>query len=208
MNLRIPRSFSPKELDKLYNPSLKDSVNKYLRYFIVVFIVIATTYGILKFTVTEKFLISGTSMFPAIKDNQEITINKFPFNLIRPIRGDIVVLYDGEDYITKRIIALPNEQIEINNKIVLIFNHQYPNGIPLEEKYIAQDANLVPYPTCKVPDCSQEYDKTTLNNNQYYALGDNRIDSRDSRTLGVIDRSLIIGVVLGQPKVDYNISSY
>lgn len=82
-------------------------------------------------------------------------------------RGDIVIFpalkYSGEDcYYVKRIIGLPGETVAIHDGAV------YIDSVKLEEDYILEKINgdFGPY---VVPD------------NCYFALGDNRNESKDAR---------------------------
>jgi len=80
--------------------------------------------------------------------------------------------------IIKRVVGLPNEQIHINKGKV------YINGQPLDEPYIELRDGWTYVPT------------VTLGPNQYYVLGDNRIESLDSRIFGPLDADLIIGKLI------------
>lgn len=208
MNIRNQRSIKQEDILRIFTPNITQRRINFLKYFLVTFIVVSIFYGLLKWGLTERFQVGGTSMFPILIDKQEIKIEKFISFISGYKRGDIVVAFDGEQYIVKRVIGLPKEKLVITNKKVNIHNNQYPNGITLEEIYIGQDANLNTYPTCKIPDCTLEYEDIMIPENSYYLLGDNRIDSSDSREYGPFKKSLIIGKVIDQKEIDYNISNY
>jgi signal peptidase I len=208
MNIRNQRSIKQEDLLRIFTPSLTQRRINFLKYFLVTFAIISILYGLLKWGLTERLQVGGTSMFPALSDKQEIKIEKFVSSFTGYKRGDIVVAFDGEQYIVKRVVGLPKEKLVITNKKVNIHNNQYPNGTTLEESYIGQDANLNPYPTCKIPDCTLEYEDINIPDNSYYLMGDNRIDSSDSREYGPFRKSLIIGKVLDQREVEFNISVY
>lgn len=89
--------------------------------------------------------------------------------------GDIVVYIDVEKQtaIVQRIVGVPGELVEIKDGKVFI------NGLELKEDYI-EKATL-------------GETQLTLGEDQFYMLGDNRTDSRDSRIVGVIDRDQIVG---------------
>ncbi len=77
----------------------------------------------------------------------------------------------------KRIVALPGEHIQIDKGSVFIDDR------PLEEPYAqGKDDAPTPFPN-----------QWLLDNEQYFILGDNRQDSRDSRSFGPAERSQIIG---------------
>src|SRR5204863_8303519 len=79
--------------------------------------------------------VEGTSMMPALSDQERIFINKFTYRFgIEDIqRSDMVVfLYPGDttkSYI-KRVIGIPGDKVEVKEGVVLL------NGKPVEEPYV------------------------------------------------------------------------
>ena len=125
--------------------------------------------------------VEGTSMMPALTDQERIFINKFNyhFGIGNIERGDMVVFWFPQDptksYI-KRIIGLPGDLIEIDRGQVLV------NGKPLAESYVPEEyRDRVSYPARNVPQGS------------YFVLGDHRSSSNDSRNWGYVDRKFIYG---------------
>lgn len=98
-------------------------------------------------------------------------------------RGDVIsfsTTFDNgrlESWL-KRIIALPNETIRIEG------NNVYINDILLEEPYAFYSER------------SEGTLTRTLENNEYFVMGDNRSNSTDSRWLGPIKRNKITKVVI------------
>ena len=83
--------------------------------------------------------------------------------------------------IIKRVVGLPNEQIRIAKGRV------YVNGQLLEEPYVEKQDGWTYTPTI------------TLGADQYYVLGDNRIESLDSRVFGPLNVNQIIGKLIKPP---------
>lgn len=125
--------------------------------------------------------VEGTSMMPALADQERIFVNKFIYRLgLSPIRrGDLVVFRfpgDPEKSYIKRVIGLPGDVVAIERGTVLI------NGKPLEEEYVPRqfrDARDMP-PVRVQPDT-------------YFVLGDHRNSSNDSRNWGLVPRRNIYG---------------
>jgi signal peptidase I len=180
---------------KTLNPNPSDRLASFLKYFIIIFCFIALGYGFIKWGITEKLRVEGNSMLPTLVDQQEINIEKFAVKMGNYKRGQIIVISDRGKLLIKRIIALSGETIEFKNKQVWIYNSLKPEGIKLEENYLGKDANQNTYPTCKIPDCREEYEKVVVGKNELYVLGDNRVDSKDSRNYGPINKNVVYGIL-------------
>ena len=125
--------------------------------------------------------VEGTSMMPALVDQERIFINKFIYRLgIGDIqRGDMVVFwYPGDpskSYI-KRVIGVPGDRIRIDDGIVIV------NGSRLPETYVPEEyRDRASHHLVSVPD------------NQFFVLGDHRSSSHDSRSWGPVPRRYIYG---------------
>lgn len=125
--------------------------------------------------------VEGTSMMPALADQERIFINKFiyRFGLGSVERGDLVVFwfpYDQSKSFIKRVIGLPGDTVEIRDGIVFV------NGRPLSEDY--------------VPDRYKDRysrDPVIVPADEYFVMGDHRSSSNDSRGWGTVHRRYIYG---------------
>lgn len=125
--------------------------------------------------------VEGTSMMPALNDQERIFINKFiyQYNVGKIERGDLVVFWYPNDltksYI-KRVIGIPGDRVEVDRGTVVI------NGKRMEEAYVPQeyrdDASMPP---------------RVIPTDQYFVLGDHRSSSNDSRSWGQVPRADIYG---------------
>ena len=169
-------------------------------------IVIAVIFALFARTfVVQAFKIPTGSMEPNLLIGDHLLVNKMvtaptatpverailPMREVR--RGDILVFkYPEEpdrDFI-KRIIGLPGETIELRNKKV------YVNGEPIEEPYAHF---LTPPATDRDPhpwDPRETYGPVTVPEGHYFAMGDNRDNSQDSRFWGFLPRSYVKGRAL------------
>jgi signal peptidase I len=132
------------------------------------------------------FRIPKAGMEPTLIVGDHIFVdpNYYLHNEIR--RGDVIVFkypVDKTKLFVKRVIGLPNENIMLVNKNVLIDSVEYRDNkaIYKDAKISAERDNFGPV---RVPE------------SKYFVLGDNRDESYDSRFWGFVDKSEIIGRVM------------
>jgi signal peptidase I len=125
--------------------------------------------------------VEGTSMMPALTDQERIFINKFTyrFGLGDIKRGDMVVflypLDPSKSYI-KRIIGVPGDTVEIDGGQVMV------NGTRLNEEYVPEEYRD-----------RQSVSPRSVPAGSYFVLGDHRSSSNDSRAWGFVERKYIYG---------------
>jgi signal peptidase I len=120
--------------------------------------------------------------------NDRVIVAKIVYRFRNPKRGEIAVFHapaaakkacsEGGTYL-KRVIGLPGDQVSERNGFI------YINGKKLNEPYVTEwdrDAVTKTWPR--------------LGKNEYFMMGDNRIESCDSRTWGPVARSAFIGPVV------------
>lgn len=136
--------------------------------------------------VLQPFLVDGGSMLPTLQSGELLLIDKLSFDIDNLKRGDVIVFrhikpdrYNGKFFI-KRLIALPGDKVVVQNGITTIYNQANPNGEILDESFIKYKDNVTNF-------------NLTLGPNEYVAFGDNRAESYDSRSWGVIDKKDISG---------------
>jgi len=117
----------------------------------------------------------GYSMSPALSNGNYILADRQAYQKHLPQRGDIIIFHlpaPSNSDLIKRIIGLSGETVTIDKGQVSI------NGVPLDESYISSQA--VYTGEWKVPE------------DQYFVLGDNRNESRDSHHWGTLPREYIL----------------
>lgn len=131
-----------------------------------------------------RFYIEGPSMQPSFHAGQFLIVSRVHYLLDQPQRGDIVVFDPpGDDdqaddpLLIKRLIGLPGDTIALREQQVFV------NGQPLAEPYLLE--------VCEPSRCRDN--EWTLAANEYFLMGDNRNNSRDSRVFGPVTRERIIG---------------
>ena len=128
------------------------------------------------------FVVAGPAMIPTLFDGDLVLVNKVSYRFDLPQRGDIVVFRYPNDQrreFIQRVIAVAGDTIEIKDGKVLV------NDRPQNEKYI-----LVPTPGL--------YPQQTVPEGRIFAMGDNRVNSQDSRfrDVGFVSYELIVGKVV------------
>ncbi|OHB05204.1 MAG: signal peptidase I [Candidatus Zambryskibacteria bacterium RIFCSPLOWO2_01_FULL_47_14] len=138
--------------------------------------------------VLEGFIVIGDSMEPAIRSGDYVFINKLAFTRREPQREEVIVASsrDGQRII-KRVIGLPGERITIENGRIIVRSARTDPGKELEEIYLNQGQTS----------STTGISLIKLDPGEYFALGDNRNVSIDSRELGPIDKWDIKGKVIG-----------
>lgn len=133
-------------------------------------------YTLLNLAVPTRF-VEGSSMEPNFHDGQRLFISRFEYMLGAPARGDVVVIRNPDNPnhpdLIKRVVGLPGETVTIE------FGEVYINGLRIDEPYVSA-----------LPRYSGSF---TLGSDEYFVLGDNRVNSRDSYDFGPIKRDTIVG---------------
>ncbi|OCA86291.1 MULTISPECIES: signal peptidase I [unclassified Bacillus (in: firmicutes)] len=133
------------------------------------------------------FIVEGASMEPTLYNNEKVLVNKLAAYSGSVDRQDIVVIRDdGKDkYYIKRIIGLPGEKVEYKNDSL------YINGKQKDEPYLPDEQGEVDLLKMNK---TGDFDPLKVPNDHYFVMGDNRLNSRDSRNgLGYIDEDDIVG---------------
>ena len=136
----------------------------------------------IRYFLFQPFIVKGQSMEPNFENSNYLIVDELSYRFRDPQRGEVVVFRyprNVSQRFIKRIIGLPGEKIEIEAGVVMV------NGKILDEsKYLLLGVQT-----------SGDI-QISLDENEYFVLGDNRISSFDSRQWGLLPRKNIIGRVL------------
>lgn len=149
--------------------------------------------------IAQPFKIPTSSMVPTFKPGDRIFVSKFIYGAKIPLinvrlpkvrepkRGDIIVFLspiEKKKYLVKRLIGLPGDTVEIKD------GHVWINGKPAVDPlilksitYYARGEYARPGKPLKIPEDS------------YFALGDNSLNSVDSRYWGFVPKKNLAGKV-------------
>lgn len=153
---------------------IKDSL-KYIILIVVVLVIIVYVVSIQQ--------VLGPSMQPNLKANDVVLIDKLKYRFTDIKRFEVVVLeYKDSKYLIKRVIGLPGDTIEYKSNIL------YINGNAINEDFLKSDIITNDFSL-------NDIGYTTIPDNMYLVLGDNRTNSMDGRDFGLIDKSQIKGKV-------------
>lgn len=135
--------------------------------------------------------VPSPSMVPTLEMRDRFIENKLIYRFREPRRGEIIVFeppeaavppgYRRDDFV-KRIVGLPGETINIRSGKIYISNGRDGEEVLLPEPYVEPH---------RMDHLS--FGPFVLGEDEYFVLGDNRRESRDSRYWGAVPRKSISG---------------
>jgi signal peptidase I len=184
-------------------------------FFPVLFIVL-----MLRSFVIEPFQIPSGSMIPTLEVGDFILVNKYHYGLRLPVvgtkivennapqRGEVMVFIPPHDprYFIKRVVGLPGDRIDYENKILRINGEQLEVDI-VDEVMIEtavgmrsgilfnEQLGLVNHNAQIVASDTRGSSRTSwiVPPGHYFMMGDNRDNSADSRVWGPVPEENIVG---------------
>ncbi len=189
--------------------------------FLIVFVIIPVKSSLADFN-----WVPTGSMNPTILEGDFVFVNKAAYGLRVPLtlqrmaqwsdpqRGDIIICFSPEDDVRliKRMIGLPGDVLELRNNQLFINEQPMPQSTidpnvleDLSEALLAQSEFSVEkldaceHPIMVMPSVQSKryYGPVIVPEGQYFVMGDNRDNSRDSRFFGFVPRKNIVGRAVG-----------
>ena len=154
---------------------IKDTIG-YIIFFAVILLIVIYVVGLQQ--------VIGDSMNPNFENRDLLILDKLTYRFKEPKRGDVIAFNTSDDnFYIKRIIGLPGENIEVIDDTLYIddvaYKEEYLNGISTDDFKLS----------------SLGYDE--IPEDMYFVLGDNRGNSKDSRSpsVGLVKKENIMGKV-------------
>jgi signal peptidase I len=139
----------------------------------------------------QQYYIDGPSMQTTLMPQDRVLVNKMSYKLHDVHRGDVIV-FDRvtnevqHDDLIKRVLGLPGEALEIRSCVV------YIDGVRVEEPYLNLEQTSQIEPSAR---CGSHTDMApvVIPEDMVFVMGDNRVQSFDSRDFGPIDIDKVRG---------------
>ncbi|MFW0870873.1 MAG: signal peptidase I [Patescibacteria group bacterium] len=165
------------EEDKNTPPKPRSWTRELLDFALIVLLVVLP----IRYFVAEPYIVTGVSMADTYATGHYLIINKFEYKLGSIDRGDVLVFrspVEEDKFYIKRVIGLPGETISIHD------GHVYAQSEDHEEILLEE-----PYASSRTLGTTL----MELDDDEYFMMGDNRIDSFDSRSWGPLNIDNIRG---------------
>jgi signal peptidase I len=170
-------------------PARTRHFGRWMQWIVVVAIAVVVAL-LLRLFVVQTFYIPSLSMSPTLQIGDRIVVNKLSYRFHGVGRGDIIVFKappavakdcDTNDTdLVKRVIGLPGETISDQSGTI------YIDGKALAQPWLPKnDPNTY----------TASFKQVHIGVNDYFVMGDNRVNSCDSRYWGTVPRSDVIGKV-------------
>ena len=170
----------PAENAEIVRPKQEGGFWEIIRFTVIALAIVIP----IRIFIAQPFIVSGESMFPTFNDGDYLIIDEISYRLGEPHRGDVIVFrypLKPDRFFIKRIIALPNETISYSDD-ELVVTTEDDMEIIIEEPY-ASEFNQADF-------------ETTMAEDEYFVMGDNRGASSDSRVWGPLPKEYITGRAL------------
>jgi signal peptidase I len=158
-----------------FNPEGSDVKRFLLDILETVFLAVVLFLGIN--AVSARIRVESISMQPTLYEGDFVIVNRVAYTLGTPHRGDVIIFHyppdPGREPYIKRVIGLPGDTVRVQGGEV------YINDVPIREPYI------------KAPPAYENV--WQVPEDSLFVLGDNRNNSSDSHSWGMVPLKNVIG---------------
>ncbi|GGG15343.1 signal peptidase I [Lysinibacillus alkalisoli] len=150
-----------------------------LKTVIITFIVVL----LIKTFILTPVNVKGVSMEPTYVNKDVVLVDR-----VTSLERFQQVVFESpnnpDEWYIKRLIGLPGDKIEMKNDVL------YVNDKPYEENYVKRSAKGINLRT------TEDFEAIIVPKDKLFVMGDNRLNSMDSRHFGFIEKDIIMGKVL------------
>lgn len=185
------------------------------------FIAFLFCFGFFRLAIADWSPIPSGSMRPTILEGDVVLINRLAYDFKLPLtdvsvlevgtpqRGDVVVFTSPKDGVRliKRLIGLPGDIVEMRDKVFYVNGAEaeygaptfvaepFENGITMPAIQISERIAGHQHVVQFLPSISahRNFAAVVVPKDNYFFLGDNRDNSADSRFIGFVPRSMLVG---------------
>ena len=140
---------------------------------LVPYIIILIVVILIRLFIISPVRVDGISMYPTLNNKYYLLVEKFNKDYKR---FDVVVLNYNGDKLIKRVVGLPGDKVEYKNDKLYI-NDKYVKETFLNQEYVSIEL----------------LGHNTIPQGYYFVMGDNRLNSTDSRLIGLVAKKKIDG---------------
>jgi len=155
---------------------MKKIVKDIFPYIIIIIVVV-----LIKNFLFAPIRVIGPSMMNTLLDGDIMILDRIKYRFKEINRFDIVVINHDNNYIIKRIIGIPGDNLEYRNNKLYINNKEY------KENYLDKDTLTYDFSLEQITGLD------IIPEGYYFVLGDNREESADSRIIGLVKEENIEG---------------
>jgi signal peptidase I len=160
-------------------------------------------------SLADHYSVPTGSMLPTVQLDDRIVVNKAAYGLHIPFTstyvaqfdgphaGDVVVLDSPEEdkVLLKRVVGVPGARVEVREGRIFIDDKLAPIEQRAGELYERLGDAL--HQVRLTNDGGPDYGPVTIPEGRYLVMGDNRGDSHDGRSFGLVSRETILGRAMG-----------
>jgi signal peptidase I len=158
----------------------------------------------------DHYKVPSGSMLPTVEIGDRVFVNKAAFGLRLPLaasylvettdpaHGDVVVLRSPEDasvVLLKRVIAVPGDVVEVRGGHVYLDGEMAP--VSTQGDALIETLGSHAHELQLTRGGGPSYGPLTLPPRKFLVMGDNRGDSRDGRSFGLVERDAFLGAAKG-----------
>lgn len=192
-------------------PSRPSSLRTHLKDAVRLLAVVGVVLGA-RASLADHYYVPSGSMEPTVAIGDRLLVNKLAYGLRvpgteiplwsvgDPARGDVAVFTSPEtgDILVKRVIAVPGDEVTVRDGHLILNGAEVP---------VADEAPAVPGQVERLPGRSHtlslhagggpDYGPQRVPAGRYLMMGDNRGNSHDGRSFGLVPRERFVGRVEG-----------